>query len=538
MSVNDALDSAGRVLRERPSDVLPIYLLGISSVAVVRVTPFLSAALVYLVLAYHGRTGEVVDLLATVDVDSLLDPETAGPASSDALTQAFDLVVSTPGVVPVLALSVVAVVLVSVVVNALVGAGRVHTVYSALQGGDGLQDGVAGAVEDYDSFVVLALLEVFGVLLFSGVALMLGGLVVLYFDGVVAAAFGVLLGLIWLVSVLMLHLVFLFAPQSVVVDDVGAVEGVRGNLGFLKREPVDFLAYLAVAVVGVTVLGTFAGVFAAAGADAVTPLLAYVALLPALDLVKTDLYARHADTVYGGDEGSHGHPKDPVESGVESQRDDGSAAYVEVEASSSYLPAPVRSALSRLKAELRRGWREMVSFCFERPWLLVASGVLFASSFAVGFRVADLYLGSFESSIQGRLETVSPLGGFLNYSANNWSVAVTSAYSGLALSVPTVFALAFNGALLGGLVATEVEPMELLGFVLPHGVVEIPALLISGALGLYLGGVAWGYLRGSVDVDTLAREVERAYLVLVGLAVLFVLAGLVEGFVSPYLLME
>lgn len=533
MTVNDALDSAGRVLRERPSDVLPIYLVGISSVAVVRVTPFFSAALVYLVLAYHGRTGEIVDLLADVDVDDMLDPETGGPASSDALAEAFDLVVSTPGVVPVLALSVIAVVLLSVVVNALVGAGRVHTVYSALQRGDGLRDGVAGAVEDYDSFVLLALLELFGIILVSGFALMLGGLVALYFDGVVAAAFGVLLGLIWLVSVLMLHLLFLFAPQSVVVDDVGAVDAVRGNLEFLKREPVDFLAYLAVAVVGVMVLGTFAGVFAAAGADSVTPLLAYVALLPVLDLVKTDLYARHADAFDGSEVDYVG----STEERTEEDGGEGPSGYVEVDGSSSSLPAPVRSALSRLEAELRRGWREMVSFCFERPWLLVASAVLFASSFVVGFRVADLYLGGFESSIQGRLETVSPVGGFLNYSANNWTVAVASAYSGLALAVPAVFALAFNGALLGGLVATEVDLPELVGFVLPHGVVEIPALLISGALGLYLGGVAWGYLRGSVDVDTLAREVERAYLVLVGLGVLFVVAGLVEAFVSPYLLL-
>lgn len=534
MSVNDALDSAGRVLREKPSEVLPIYLLGISSVAVVRVTPFLSAALVYIVLAYHGRTGEVAELLGDVDVDRLLDPGPGQQEPTDGLVEVFDLVLSTPGVVPVLAMSVVAVVLVSVLVNALVGAGRVHTVYSALQDGDGLRDGVAGAVEDYDSFVLLALLELFGVLAISGFAASLGGLVVLYFEGMVAAAVGVLLGLVWLTSVLMLHLVFLFAPQSVVVDDADAVEAVRGNLDFLKREPVDFLAYLAVAVVGVLVLGVFAGAFGAVGAETVTPLLAYVALLPALDLVKTDLYARHADGSEGSRGGYAGSSPDRM---VEDGEGGGSGGYVEVDGSASSPFAPVRSALGRLEAELRRGWREMVSFCFERPWLLAASAVLFASSFVVGFRIADLYLGGFDSSIQGRLETVSPVGGFLNYSANNWTVAVASAYSGLALAVPTVFALAFNGAMLGGLVATEVALLDLVGFVLPHGVVEIPALLISGALGLYLGGVAWGFLRGSVDVEALAREVERAYLVLVGLAVLFVVAGMVEAFVSPYLLL-
>lgn len=546
MSVNDAFESAYDGLYNRTSDVVPIYLVGMSAVAVIRVAPFVSAALIYLVLAYHGRTEEISGLLGDVDFDGLLDPEAADAVSEQALAEVFDVVVSTPGVVPVLVVSAVSFVLVALVVNAMVEAGRTHTVYSAILDGEPLRDGVAGAVEDYDSFVLLALLELLAVLAVSSFVLVLAGFVVLHAEGVVAALLGVVLFLVWLSAVLVLHLFFMFAPQSVVVDDVGAVEAVRGNYGFLKREPADFIAYLVVAVVGVMALGSFAGVFGAMGAQAVVPLLAYVVLLPVLDLVKTDLYARHAGEV-GGETGVEGFDGDGggsdvgldesdvgggergVGAGVESPEYEG-VKYL----SRGGLSDASRSLVSRVDAEVRRGWREMVGFCFER-WLLVAvAAVLFGGSFAGGFRVAEIYLGGFETSIESRLDHVSPFGGFLNYAANNWSVAVASSYSGLALGVPAVMALAFNGLTLGGLTATEAEPVELVAFVLPHGVVEIPALLVSGALGLHLGFVAWGFLRGGVDVDGLADEVERAYAVLVGLAVLFVVAGFVEAFVSPY----
>jgi uncharacterized membrane protein SpoIIM required for sporulation len=65
-------------------------------------------------------------------------------------------------------------------------------------------------------------------------------------------------------------------------------------------------------------------------------------------------------------------------------------------------------------------------------------------------------------------------------------------------------------------------------------VIEIPSLLISGALGIHLGLVAVRYVRGSLNVGDITGEVERAYNVLIGLLLLFVIAGLIEGLFSPY----
>jgi len=87
---------------------------------------------------------------------------------------------------------------------------------------------------------------------------------------------------------------------------------------------------------------------------------------------------------------------------------------------------------------------------------------------------------------------------------------------------------------LGAIVATEQNLPELVAFVVPHGIIEIPSLLLSGALGLHLGLVSVRYVRGTVTKREVTDEVELAYQVLIGLLILFVVAGFIEAFISPY----
>lgn len=80
----------------------------------------------------------------------------------------------------------------------------------------------------------------------------------------------------------------------------------------------------------------------------------------------------------------------------------------------------------------------------------------------------------------------------------------------------------------------EAAPAELVAFVVPHGVLEVSAIVLAGALGLSLGATAWRRVRGRASRRELADAVDRGFWVLVGLAVVLVVAGLIEGFVSPY----
>ena len=74
--------------------------------------------------------------------------------------------------------------------------------------------------------------------------------------------------------------------------------------------------------------------------------------------------------------------------------------------------------------------------------------------------------------------------------------------------------------------------LQLWSFVAPHGVLELPAIFIAGGAGLLLGrGILFpGVLPRRESVADAGGEAIR---LLLGVLPLLVVAGLVEGFVSP-----
>lgn len=120
---------------------------------------------------------------------------------------------------------------------------------------------------------------------------------------------------------------------------------------------------------------------------------------------------------------------------------------------------------------------------------------------------------------------------------NNIRVSILTLAAGVTAGIGTVILLFYNGILLG-LVASDYvaagQSVFLLGWLLPHGVVEIPAILIAGQAGLVLGRVIIG--RGDRNpLRERLREVRADLAMLIlGVAVLLVWAGLVEAFLSQY----
>ena len=117
---------------------------------------------------------------------------------------------------------------------------------------------------------------------------------------------------------------------------------------------------------------------------------------------------------------------------------------------------------------------------------------------------------------------------------NNIQVAFTAFAGGVLLCLPTAFMLVYNGANLGsagGLFASVGELDRFFGLILPHGLLELTAVVIAGAAGLRLGWaiVAPGERTRGAAVGAEAR---RAVLIALGLVVAFVVAGFIEGFVT------
>lgn len=86
-------------------------------------------------------------------------------------------------------------------------------------------------------------------------------------------------------------------------------------------------------------------------------------------------------------------------------------------------------------------------------------------------------------------------------------------------------------------VRMSVSPLQVVVFgILPHGMFEIPALVLAGALGVRLGAAALRRLtgRGELPVAVVFKESLRTYLLVI--APLLLLAACIEGTLTIYLI--
>jgi uncharacterized membrane protein SpoIIM required for sporulation len=120
---------------------------------------------------------------------------------------------------------------------------------------------------------------------------------------------------------------------------------------------------------------------------------------------------------------------------------------------------------------------------------------------------------------------------------HNIRVSIFAFSLGVTAGVGTAILLFYNGILLGAVALDYIAAGQtkfLLGWLLPHGVIEIPAILIAGQAGLVLGAALIGWKsRNRAGARLRSISADLVTLVL-GFAVLLVWAGLVEGFFSQW----
>jgi uncharacterized membrane protein SpoIIM required for sporulation len=118
---------------------------------------------------------------------------------------------------------------------------------------------------------------------------------------------------------------------------------------------------------------------------------------------------------------------------------------------------------------------------------------------------------------------------------NNVQVSILALGGGIFAGLGTIYVLLHNGislgATTGALIAYHLQG-DLLAWIGPHTFLELSVVVASGASGLMIGhAVVWPGLRprGEALADAAGRSVR----LLLGLLPFLVLAGLLEGFVSP-----
>jgi uncharacterized membrane protein SpoIIM required for sporulation len=117
---------------------------------------------------------------------------------------------------------------------------------------------------------------------------------------------------------------------------------------------------------------------------------------------------------------------------------------------------------------------------------------------------------------------------------NNIQVALMAFAGGILLCLPTAYVLMSNGMYLGlvaGLFASVGESPKFYGLILPHGLLELSAVVVAGAAGLRMG---WTIINPGDRTrgQALAVEARRSVVIALGLVVAFMTAGFIEGFVT------
>jgi len=124
---------------------------------------------------------------------------------------------------------------------------------------------------------------------------------------------------------------------------------------------------------------------------------------------------------------------------------------------------------------------------------------------------------------------------FVQVTTNNIRVSFLAyALGAVSGGLGAVYLLVLNGAplgIIGAWMISEGDFWRFLGFILPHGALELSAIVIAGGAGL---GVGWTIVvpGDRTRAEAFREEGLRSITIVVGLMTMFLAAGLVEGFIT------
>lgn len=176
---------------------------------------------------------------------------------------------------------------------------------------------------------------------------------------------------------------------------------------------------------------------------------------------------------------------------------------------------------------------------------LILSTILFATTVVAGYSLgfhpiftdgqgADDFFSGFRDLFSGLAElTNTELAAFIFF--NNAIKSFVFMILGLALgTMPAIF-LIINGAVIGlvvNITSIAISPSFVFAALIPHGILEIPALLYAAALGFKVGSQVWRKIRKKRSFVKKSLAIGIKSFVRVVLPMLLV-AAIIEAFVTP-----
>ncbi len=195
---------------------------------------------------------------------------------------------------------------------------------------------------------------------------------------------------------------------------------------------------------------------------------------------------------------------------------------------------------------LSRGYWQRIR---ERPWalatalLLLFGPMLLAAVWAIDDPAAavgvvpDQFQGAADPGGRGPISAGQSTALSSQIFTNNIRVTFLAVAGGMLAGLGTAAVTIFNGGFVGAIMGLTIEngsSADLFRLILPHGVLELSCISISAAAGLRLG---WSMIEpGTLTrARSLQREAGPAMELVLGTMPWLVVAGLVEGYVTPNL---
>ncbi|NLX49905.1 MAG: stage II sporulation protein M [Methanospirillum sp.] len=147
-------------------------------------------------------------------------------------------------------------------------------------------------------------------------------------------------------------------------------------------------------------------------------------------------------------------------------------------------------------------------------------------------------VAAFQEQVSGGFPSDSGVMLFLTILINNLVACIALFIGGATFGLLPLLVLAMNGLVIGGIFET-IRPdrgiIFVLAALLPHGLLEIPSVILSAGLGLLLGeGLIRELVLNDVDVAGVAGGYGRFFVRIV--VPLITAAAAVEAFITPHLL--
>jgi len=167
--------------------------------------------------------------------------------------------------------------------------------------------------------------------------------------------------------------------------------------------------------------------------------------------------------------------------------------------------------------------------------------LLFMATVTVGWvgsaqnpAIGEELLKLFEKEVAGQIDGNNPADMCVKLFFNNLQACILLFLGGATFGILTIFIMSLNGIVIGAImemVSKEHTALFVAAAIVPHGIFEIPAFIISGALGILLAQSLIAEWYGGGDSAIAAHAFARLFLAVV--LPLVATAAIVEAFITP-----